>query len=325
MRLKITDLGPKYFTASSTCEGSEVELAPPLLHSADKARRPDGTCSDAQDVLTVSDQSTCVACGGQRFETYLEQRAHFATDLHKHNARRRAGGRPALSPAEFDALAELMDSTSIGSISASDDGHSSDEEGDAQAAAERAERLAAAASVKVEFVDPTKAGQFILLYKVALPDLQSLASLEGRGGWAVFMSGGGHFAASIWDKAGNVVKQKTFHRYTSRAKQGGSQVAADSQGGKYVDVEAGSGKFCSTCTRCCANFLHWLRSVHLLFFFFFFCFGAGVSNLRGPRCGVMGSSSCRRKCGLCLRLGAKRWKGCSVFTRDATCGSGGIC
>lgn len=231
MRLKITDLGPEYYASPSACEGSEVELAAPERQSR---RGRDVSSGEAQDVLTVSDRTTCVACGGQRFETYLEQRAHFGTDLHKHNARRRAAGRPALNATEFDALAELLDSTSIGSISASDDGHSSEEDDDVQAAVARAERLAAAASVKVEFVDPTKADQFVLLYKVALPDLQSLASLAKRGGWAVVMSGGGHFAASIWDKAGNVVKQKTFHRYTSRAKQGGSQAAADSQGGKYV-------------------------------------------------------------------------------------------
>lgn len=233
MKLKLSDLGAEYWSSATLCEGSEVELKAKLLASSEASTSDSAGPVDAQDLPTVSDQSICTTCGGQQFETYVEQRAHFATDAHKYNARRRAAGRPALTLSEFDALAELQDSTSIGSISASDDGHSSSDDDDQmRAATARAERLAAASSVKVEFVDPTDSKQFILLYKVALPDMASLASLAERGGWAVIMSGGGHFAASIWDKAGNVVKHKTFHRYTSRAKQGGSQAAADSQGGK---------------------------------------------------------------------------------------------
>jgi Bacteroidetes VLRF1 release factor len=231
MRLNLGTLGPEYWTSSTLSQGSEVELAATARASLDGS----SAGADGHDAQIVSNRSTCTTCGGQRFDTYLEQRAHFATDVHKYNARRRAAGRPFVTVEEFEALAERQDAASLGSISASDDGNSSsDDATESESVAAREGRRAAAASVKVEFIDPVNPDKFILLYKAALPDLLSLASLGERGGWAVIMSGGGHFAASIWDKAGNVVKHKTFHRYTSRAKQGGSQAAADAQGGKCV-------------------------------------------------------------------------------------------
>lgn len=47
--------------------------------------------------------------------------------------------------------------------------------------------------------------------------------------WAVIIMGGGHFAAAIFD-GGESIAHKTFHRYTCRAKQGGSQSAKDQAG-----------------------------------------------------------------------------------------------
>jgi len=50
--------------------------------------------------------------------------------------------------------------------------------------------------------------------------------------WAVLaVNSSGHFAGAVFDGA-KVVVHKTFHRYTSRAKQGGSQAAFDAQGKK---------------------------------------------------------------------------------------------
>ena len=43
----------------------------------------------------------------------------------------------------------------------------------------------------------------------------------------MIMSAGGHFVAALWDVNGVLKRHKTFHRYTSRRKQGGSQAAAD--------------------------------------------------------------------------------------------------
>ena len=47
------------------------------------------------------------------------------------------------------------------------------------------------------------------------------------------MLGGGHFAGAVF-RGKEVLVHKTFHAYTVRAKQGGSQGSADN---KYTDTE----------------------------------------------------------------------------------------
>lgn len=219
-RRKLTQLPEAYWSQPSSSQGidvaslTEAAAATPVIEAA-----------------TISGSSTCATCGGASFETFLQQRAHFATDVHKYNARRRARGRHAVSEDEF----HRMDVDEVGSISGSD-GQSEDDEddGEEEEVRARARARARASGVKVEFFDPVEEEKFTVVYKVALPDEATLESLGERGGWAIIMSGGGHFAAAVWDKAGELMKSKTFHRYTSRAKQGGSQAVADSQGGKYV-------------------------------------------------------------------------------------------
>ena len=41
--------------------------------------------------------------------------------------------------------------------------------------------------------------------------------------WTIILMGGGHFAAAVY-KGEEIVIHKTFHSYTVRSKQGGSQV-----------------------------------------------------------------------------------------------------
>ena len=48
--------------------------------------------------------------------------------------------------------------------------------------------------------------------------------------WAVFMLGGGHFAGAVF-RGAEPILHKTFHCYTVRAKQGGSQGASDNSRG----------------------------------------------------------------------------------------------
>ncbi|KAK6458559.1 uncharacterized protein RJT20DRAFT_6935 [Scheffersomyces xylosifermentans] len=83
-----------------------------------------------------------------------------------------------------------------------------------------------------------------------LEGLKSFSSLRNKSS-ALFMIGGGHFAGaiishmpkntrgnaknakeSIQEQAVNIVVSKTFHRYTTRRKQGGSQSASDNARGK---------------------------------------------------------------------------------------------
>ena len=63
--------------------------------------------------------------------------------------------------------------------------------------------------------------QVYSIYRAILPDLKEKTTLK----WAVFMLGGGHFAGAIFEN-GIAILHKTFHCYTVRAKQGGSQGSA---------------------------------------------------------------------------------------------------
>ena len=57
--------------------------------------------------------------------------------------------------------------------------------------------------------------------------------------WAILMLGGGHFAGAVFDGSKAVV-HKTFHCYTVRAKQGGSQSMADNRSGTNHPKSAGA-------------------------------------------------------------------------------------
>jgi hypothetical protein len=57
--------------------------------------------------------------------------------------------------------------------------------------------------------------------------------------WAVLMLGGGHFAGAVF-VSGAAVVHKTFHCYTVRAKQGGSQSSADNRSGTSHPKSAGA-------------------------------------------------------------------------------------
>lgn len=180
--------------------------------------------------LSVSETPVCHACD-QTFETFVVQRAHFRSDWHKYNAKCSVRGRPALTEAQFDDLSDLG---SVDSLSGSESEDSEDESCTTSSPAAPTVRLAE----KIEFRDPGANDAFLVFYRAALPDQESLASLANRGTWAVIMAGGGHFCAALWDVKGTLLKHKTFHRYTSRRKQGGSQAAADEArgGGRYVHV-----------------------------------------------------------------------------------------
>jgi Bacteroidetes VLRF1 release factor/Vms1-associating treble clef domain len=224
-RRRFTDLTAAHFEqaagAALASPGSEVAVAQQTSATA----------------AVVSDHSTCAACGGLSFATFLQQREHFSSDFHKYNVRRRTRGRPPMLLAEFDTL-ETLDTASLGSLSGSEDGASDEDDHDeldsvGGGKAERG-RVVAVSSGRLEFEDPVDKGMFLVVYKAALPDQETLASAKSRGSWAVIMSGGGHFAAAIWDATGNLTHHKTFHRYTSRAKQGGSQANADSASGRNI-------------------------------------------------------------------------------------------
>ncbi len=60
-----------------------------------------------------------------------------------------------------------------------------------------------------------------------------LESMRAVGPWLVILFGADHFAAGVY-AAGREVVSKTFHSYTVRRKQGGTQSAADAKGGRRI-------------------------------------------------------------------------------------------
>lgn len=202
-----------------------TQIAPShnLLTTVEQQHPTLNTCNLLEEPPAVSDTPICQTCA-QNFASFVEQRDHFRTDWHKFNAKRRVKGRGPLTEAQFEDLSDLG---SVESLSASEDeDEDEDVEEGGEVASGEGQRVVRFAE-KVEFRDPRDEANFMVLYRAALPDGESVASLARRGKWAVIMVGGGHFVAAIWDVGGELKKHKTFHRYTSRRKQGGSQAAAD--------------------------------------------------------------------------------------------------
>lgn len=56
-----------------------------------------------------------------------------------------------------------------------------------------------------------------------------LPTLKEKTKWSIFLCSGGHFAGGVFE-AKKCIKHKTFHRYTTRKKQGGSQSTRDAKG-----------------------------------------------------------------------------------------------
>lgn len=111
---------------------------------------------------------------------------------------------------------------------------STDTEGE-ETDADKAESSSARMNAKVYLKNGD--GQVLALYrcivhgKLAVPDncaqlISAIGDVPRKMQWAVLMVGGGHFAAAVFNGSESLL-HKTFHTYTVRAKQGGSQSARD--------------------------------------------------------------------------------------------------
>ncbi|CAL8460734.1 g265 [Coccomyxa elongata] len=184
------------------------------------------------------------------FSSVEEQRAHFRSDWHRFNVRRKLHGRPVFTEEEFER--SVQDDGELSSISGSD----SDSENDSDTArlGSHAATSTSHRSAEVIFVS---GGQIFKVWRALLhPDLRHeeldkallaerlLRLRQEKGHWVVLLSRGGHFAATIFNVSiarpsgqgkhetppYEVVMHKTFHRYVVRAKAGGRQSAKDATG-----------------------------------------------------------------------------------------------
>ncbi|KAK7204067.1 hypothetical protein BZA70DRAFT_268480 [Myxozyma melibiosi] len=196
-------------------------------------------------------------------ESLEDQRAHFKSDLHRFNVKRKIAGQDAVGQAEFEKLLDELEESISGSDSDSDDS-----DVDKVSALFGKSSLAAVPEDETEqakvhkspfhtFDSPLLPSDEVLaIYKCLFPaessdegleliKKQQFTSDEAKGKEtpvsAIFMLGGGHFAGAVISHTQNMAKKndpvtvllhKTVHRYTTRRKQGGSQSANDNAKGK---------------------------------------------------------------------------------------------
>ncbi|CAG8587251.1 8732_t:CDS:10 [Diversispora eburnea] len=219
---------------------------------------------------------TCLACGNLSFADVEQQRAHYKLDWHRFNVKRRAVGLSLGStnhvPVSEQEFEELMGGESLSSISGSEtlcSDSSSQEDSTNEFLNDDINDINEIVEVEKRNSQPILwfTSSNILEDKIYLGVYKNI--LHNRGGegsplndiknlinpedykpkyWSMFIMGGGHFAGLILDIVQNlevtnpkeikVIVHKTFHRYTTRRKQGGSQTNSDKAKGKSKSAGA---------------------------------------------------------------------------------------
>ncbi|KAH3767697.1 Ankyrin repeat protein [Pelomyxa schiedti] len=174
----------------------------------------------------------CSVCGVRLSEQ--EQRAHYKSDWHSFNLKLKlSGGRP-VSEQEFTDIA------THGDVEIPSDEESPIESSDS----EPEELVLDTGTPQVTFTSRITGDHYTLWKCVITPLLPSTTSADsfntasvdaltrlcqGLFSWAFILCGGGYFAGAIYEHD-HIVAHKTFHRYTVRKKQGGTQSTRDAKG-----------------------------------------------------------------------------------------------
>ncbi|KAH9946497.1 hypothetical protein B0H21DRAFT_743120 [Amylocystis lapponica] len=238
-----------------------------------QAEPPSRSKSSSPVQASATGARACNICLGATFPDVDEQRVHFRSDWHRYNVKMRLNGANPVSEVQFSQLVDGLEDSISGSASSSE-GESDDSDAIAMLV-HKTRNLARSPSPSSAtpsspqtplawFHSPpsTQIGVYKALFPTSsttsshLSDLRELqkGGDEGRT-WAIFMVAGGHFAGAIVrddDQGGltkkgkpkkpkpstEVLKHKTFHRYTTRRKQGGSQGTNDNAKTKAVSAGA---------------------------------------------------------------------------------------
>lgn len=220
----------------------------------------------------------CNICLGATFVDVTEQRSHFRSDWHRYNVKiRLRGGSPVTEPA-FAQLVDGLEDSLSGSASSDESSDDSDAVKALVSKIKRTSRSPSPSEERQTpltavawFHSPpsTQIGMYRMLFPIDTPAPLYLAELKRiqervKGGrkWAMFMVAGGHFAGAIVEVSRpaedqdsavsakakkkppkpkpetSILKHKTFHRYTTRRKQGGSQSVNDNSKGAAISAGA---------------------------------------------------------------------------------------
>jgi hypothetical protein len=149
------------------------------------------------------------------FESVQAQRSHFKSNYHEYNLKRKLKGLEAVSIGDFELLQH--DGSSESSSGKESDESESDQ--DILVLKNNPFRI-----IKLD-------DGYYKTFKILNLDEKSLDRLLHVGfSWAILMVASGHFAGGVFDENGNLQVSKTFHRYTTRRKQGGAQSGKDNTG-----------------------------------------------------------------------------------------------
>ncbi|XP_076028896.1 tRNA endonuclease ANKZF1-like isoform X3 [Oratosquilla oratoria] len=173
------------------------------------------------------------------FTSRQEQVNHYGQDLHRANLKRSMDGKKFLTEEQF-----------INNISSSSESESDEE--DTQEISEDSEEDQRTAVLQrqpqIYFVNTD--GIVFSLFRCLLTGkkremsseeevIQHAMAVPYKCYWSILLIGGGHFAGAVI-KGEEILAHKTFHSYTVRAKQGGSQSSKDNKNGNTHFNSAGS-------------------------------------------------------------------------------------
>ncbi|XP_024371985.1 uncharacterized protein [Physcomitrium patens] len=217
---------------------------------------------DGIDVSSSLDQAPAAsesllqswACHGCRavFQSLEEQRAHFKSDFHKFNVKRKIAGKETLNENEFEEVTQGNDGD-VSSISGSDSETEADDSRISSSLVSRSNQLHVKLNNSGDIIilwrcliaadkeilpgekgystDETTAASLCLKEDEVLRRLKSLTSREKKSVWVILLAAGGHFAGLVINSQdGSILAHQTFHRYVVRAKAGGRQSARDATG-----------------------------------------------------------------------------------------------
>ncbi|CAH2305315.1 ankyrin repeat and zinc finger domain-containing 1 isoform X1 [Pelobates cultripes] len=199
-------------------------------------------------VPEVSDRLSCSTCQCL-FDNREEQKEHYTLDWHRFNLKRRIKGAAPLSSEEFQEKTRDGD---VSSISGSDT-ESSDDDDDVVITPEPEEdsdSVPYLTSRSQRCLFRNSQGQLLSMYRCVLGEtkntdaepgqlLNCVKSMQEQPILVILMAGGGHFAGAVY-KGKEILKHKTFHRYTVRAKRGTSQAVHDAQNRSHMPKSAGA-------------------------------------------------------------------------------------
>ncbi|KAH7890711.1 hypothetical protein F5I97DRAFT_1798663 [Phlebopus sp. FC_14] len=239
------------------------------LISRTPAREPTPTPSVPQ-IAPSANSRGCNICLGSTFFDVDEQRSHFRSDWHRYNVKVRLSGGNPVSESIFTKLVEDLEDSLSGSASSDESSDESDAVSalvskinqDFRVDSPDEDLRGPPVTPVSWFHSPpaTQIGVYRMLFPLGTPPSSYLSELknmqipvEGGRKWAVFMVAGGHFAGAVARVSNSadeqhvnisgkarkkplkgeteVLKHKTFHRYTTRRKQGGSQSLNDNAKG----------------------------------------------------------------------------------------------